>query len=267
MVETYVTDDVSLIPDAQIIFPRVFFKGITNLKHPNCMYNTCFELIEQHCNYSILPSSYTDFANLIIIKLYNFLKTIESEIRRARYKNLQKSDFLRRTTSRLQSINSFEKNLGDLLQFWSINKNFFWSLVAMDHTLAKKKITEIVLEKMRLFEGICNNHRVIFNKTDTGLSENLYMLIKEAKKNKSLKHSANDEDLLILSDCFIYKNTSCPGFLYLVTNDKELFGITKEIVEKPKIIFNDFKSTEKVIGFEPLKPEKLIASIQNQSKK
>jgi hypothetical protein len=215
----------------------------------------------------VLPSNQTDFSNLIIKKFYKFLEQIETEIRKAKEKKISKSEFYARTRNILQSINTFGKSFGDLMLFWDINKELFWSFVSLDYSLARKKMTMLTLEKMVEFERICKGHLVEFSEDEHKLSDALYVLIKESKKKGSIQHSANDEDLLILADCFIYKNKRfLQGFMYLITNDGELYGTANEVISHPNLVFEDFSPNDRFVGFEPLRPKKFINDFKAKPK-
>lgn len=256
-------DDVCFVPDSQIVFPAVFLTKVTKLRYPCCMYKDCFDVLKRQYNYIVLPSNQTDFSNLILRKLQRFLETIESEIRSAREKRLTESEFYIRTRSRLQSINTFGKHFGDLMLFWNINRELFWSFVLLDWALTRKKMTELALEKMAEFSRICEGHSIGFSEEEQKLTEGLYVLIKDSKNKHTIKHHANDEDLLILADCFIYKDKRfLQGVMYLITDDKELHGTTTEIIEHPNLVFPDLKTTDRYVGFEPLKPEKFITDFK-----
>ena len=54
--------------------------------------------------------------------------------------------------------------------------------------------------------------------------------------------------------------------MYLITDDGELHGTTVEIIQQPNILFNDFKPTERFIGFEPILLRKFIADFKPQSR-
>jgi hypothetical protein len=247
------------------MFPSVFLVDVENLEGSCSLYKECFELVRQKYTYVILPASQSDFSNLILEKLQKFLNIIDSEIRNARVKSLTKSEFFVRTRSRLRSVDKFARHLGDLMLLWETKKEFFWSLVPMDYTLARMKMTQLVTEKMGEFFRICEGHLIGFSAEEKGLSEALYLLIKDHRKKGTIRHSANDEDLLILADCFIYKNKRfLQGLMYLITDDGELHGTTGEIVQQPNILFNDFKPTERFIGFEPILPRKFIVDFKPQ---
>ena len=232
------------------------------------MYKDCFELLKRQYEYVILPSNQTDFSNLILEKLHKFLKNIESEIGKARDKKITKDQFYAITRSRLKNINTFGTHFGDLMLLWSANKELFWSFVSLDFSLARKKMTQIVLAKMAEFFRICEGHTVEFSGDEQKLSDGLYFLIKQSRNKGDIQHSANDEDLLILADCFIYKNKRfLQGFMYLITNDKELHGTTSEIILHPNLVFEDFSPTDRFIGFEPMRPKKFINDFGTKPKK
>jgi len=115
----------------------------------------------------------------------------------------------------------------------------------------------MTLEKMAEFSKICRGHEEQFSEEEASLSQGLYLVIKEARDKKLVTSFANDADLLILADCFVYKNMRFfEGFMYLVTGDDGLHRIAEEIVKKPKTIFpDDFTDTDRYVGFEPLKPD------------
>jgi hypothetical protein len=64
--------------------------------------------------------------------------------------------------------------------------------------------------------------------------------------------------LSLLIVLFAKINQFLQGDIYLVTDNKELYGTTVKIIEYPKLIFPDLEPTEKCVGFEALKPEKFI---------
>ncbi|NWG10279.1 hypothetical protein HXY33_00775 [Candidatus Bathyarchaeota archaeon] len=134
--------------------------------------------------------------------------------------------------------------------FWEINKELFWSFISLDATLTRTRMTQLTLDQMGEFSKICENHTIDFSEDEQKLSEGLYVLIKESRDKGAIKHSANDEDLLILADCFIFKNKRfLQGFMYLITDDGELHGTATEVIEHPILVFPDFKSTDRFIGF------------------
>ena len=266
MAQDFTDDEVCFVPDSQIIFPSVFLSNVSALRPPNCTYKICFELLTQNCNYVILPSNYTDFSRLIIKKMPKFLKLLEEEISKARANKTPENEFYTKTRRVLVSHNIWERGYGDLILYWESNKQVFWEFVSIDLSLVRRKLLDLTLDKMRVFAKICEGHQVEFSEEEEKLSEGLYILIKDAKRKRTIQHSANDEDLMILAECFIYKNMRfLEGFVYLVTDDKELFGTTAEVVTQPYLIFPDFKQTEKFMGFEPLKPEKFVAEYNRQS--
>jgi len=240
---------------------------IEKLPHPSCIYKDCFDLLKKQYNYLILPSGKTDFSNLILEKLQKFLSVIDSEIGNARIKQETKDAFIAKTRSRLRAINTFGRHFGDLMLFWEINKEHFWSFVAKDHSLVRKEMIKLAIGKMGVFFKICEGHLIEFSDDEENLSNGLYMLIKDARKKGALKHSAHDPDLLILADCFIYKSKRfLQGIMYLITDDKELHGTTAELIEHPDLIFPEFKPTERYVGFEPLKPKKFVSNFKTKPK-
>lgn len=225
-------------------------------------------MLKRQYEYVILPANQTDFSNLILEKLRKFLTNIESEIRKARDKKITKDQFYAITRSRLKSINTFGRPFGDLMLLWSVNKELFWSFVSLDSSLARKKMTQIVLAKLAEFYRICKGHTVEFSEDEQKLSDGLYFLIKKSRNKGAIQHSANDEDLLILADCFIYKNKRfLQGFMYLLTDDEELHGTTSEIILHPNLIFEDFNPTDRFIGFGPIRPKKFIKDFETKTKK
>jgi len=230
------------------------------------LYRTCLQIVTKSCNYVILPSSILDFNNLIM-KLRDFLYTIESEIRRTREKNLDENEFYRRTTSRLRSINAFEKHLGDLLTFWEAHKGLFWSFVSMDMALVRKRMMSIVHEKAGIFSGICDNHNIEFTPDETSQSDLIFIKIRDAQRKQLIVHSANDSDLMILADCIIYVNKRLTqGILYLITDDNELFGASQSVVLKPSLIIDGANPEERLVGFEPVRPKKFIDDFKKIAK-
>jgi hypothetical protein len=227
----------------------------------------CFDLLKKQYNYLILPSGKTDFSNLILEKLQKFLAAIDSEIGKAKTKQVTKDEFIAKTRSRLRAINTFGRRFGDLMLFWETKKEYFWSLVAKDRSLVRKEMIQLTTNKMGVFFKICAEHEVEFSSDEENLSNELFVLIKDSRTKGALRHSAQDPDLLILADCFIYKSKRfLQGVMYLITDDKELHGTTTEIIEHPNLIFPDFKPTEKYVGFEPLKPEKFNSNFKTKPK-
>jgi len=240
------------------MFPSVFLAKVGKLSNSCSMYKDCFDLLTRKYGYVILPANQTDFSNLIF-KLQKFLEIIDSEIGNARIKRITKDEFFSKTGGRLRSVNTFAQHLGDLLSLWNNGKEFFWSLVSLDYSLARKKMAKLVIEKTGEFSRICEGHSVEFSNDEENLSDGLYILIKDCRTKGAIKHSANDADLLILADCFIFKNKRfLQGFMYLITDDGELHGTTAEIIEHPDLVFPDLKSTDRFVGFEPLRPKRFL---------
>lgn len=261
------TIENSYVPDSQIVFPSVFFSESEKIGYPSCMYRDCFNLLKRGYNYVLMPSNQTDFSNLILRKFNKFLENIEIEIQKAREQKTQEATFYAKTQGRLRSIDAFERHLGDLMQFWEAYKEFFWSLVGLDYVLARKKLTQLANSKIAEFTKICEGHLVEFSEEEQKLSEKMYNLIKESKDNRSIQHTANNEDLLILADCFIYKTKRILNeYMYLITDDNQLYGTTTEIIAQPRLIFPDFEPSERFIGFEPLRPRKFITNCRAKSK-
>jgi len=255
------------VPDSQVIFTHVFLADIEGLPHHTCMYKDCFDLLRKQYNYLILPSGVADFSNLIIEKLQKFLAAIDSEIANAKVKQVTKNEFIAKTRSRLNAINTFGRHFGDLMLLWETKKEYFWSLVAKDRSLTRREMIDLTTVKTKVFYRICSEHEVEFSGYEKALSEKLFLLIKDSRKKGAIKHSANDPDLLILADCFIYKGERLDqGVMYLITDDREFYGTTIEIIEHPNLVFPEFKVTEKYIGFEPLKPEIFISNFKTKLK-
>ncbi len=182
-------------------------------------------------------------------------------------KKINKDEFYAKTRSRLRSVHTFARHLGDLMLLWETRKEFFWSLVPMNHTLARKKMTQLADEKVGEFFKICEGHLIDFSVEEQQLSEGLYILIKGCREERTIQHSANDEDLLILAGCFIFKNKQfLQGFMYLITDDAELHGTTSELIQHPNAIFPENTSTERFQGFEPMWPKKFIADYKTKKK-
>jgi hypothetical protein len=255
MINVFDYDHINFVPDSQIIFPSIFLIDVEKIKHPNCVYKECFEILQQYYNYLILPSNDLDFSNVILTKFRLFLRSVESEIRNARNKGTNEFDFYRNTRSLLSSL-----DYGDLLLYWENKKGVFWSFVSMDHSLVQKRMIKLTNEKLALFAKTCEGHKVIFSDGEQKLSEGLYILIKKLQKEQKVKYLANDADLMILADCLIYNGERVQqGIIYLVTGDKNLRGVASEIVENPLLVFSDLKPNSKLVGFIPLDPEKLVA--------
>lgn len=245
----------------------MFLTDIEGLPYPSDTYKDCFDLLRKQYNYLILPSGKTDFSNLIIEKLHKFLAAIDSEIGNAKIKQVKKDEFIAKTRSRLRAIDTFGRHFGDLMLFWEANREYFWSLVAYDMSIVRKKMIQLTTDKMSMFFRICEGHLVEFSGDEERLSNELYALIKEARRKGAIRYSAHDPDLLILADCFIYKNKRfLQGFMYLITDDRELHGTTVEIIAHPNLIFPELKTTDKYVGFEPLKPRKFISDFQTKPK-
>jgi hypothetical protein len=236
---------------------------VTTLAGVSVLYKNCFDIVKESCNYILLPSNLTDFGGLIMKKLREFLGYIESNIRRARDQEWSEDEFYRRTRGHLRSINTFGKNLGDLLIYWENKKNLFWTYVSIDPALVPKKMMSLVIAKLGIFAGICEDHEITFTEEEIGHSDGFFVLIKAAQNAKAIEHSANNADLMILADCIVYSTERLPeGIVYLVTNDNELYGTTSAIVEQPKLIFPDI--TGKFTGLEPLKPRRLVDDFRNR---
>lgn len=253
-------EDKVFVPDAQIIFPTVFLADIEKIRGPSKDYKKCFEIISKSCNYLILPSNVTDFSGLILNKLRDFLRHIEEHIRRARNQNWDERRFYGRTRRFLISVNTFGPNLGDLLFYWESKKQLFWSFVLMDPALVKKKMMELVLDKLQIFEVIRDGHEITFTEAETKISDGLFVNIREVQKKDEIESFANDADLMILADCIVYVDQRLvQGIMYLVTNDKGLHGTTKAIIERPELIFPEMEEGKRMFGLEPLTPHKVIS--------
>jgi hypothetical protein len=253
---------VCFVPDSNIVFPSIFLVDVKKIQHPNCMYKECFEILQQHYNYLILPSNDLDFSTLILGKFREFLGHIESEISKARTKGSSESEFYKNTKSLL-----IAHDYGDLLLYWEYEKGIFWDCVSRDYSLVQKKMIKLTLDKLALFGKICESHKVDFSEEEQKHSEGLYVLIKDLKKNKKVKFLANDSDLMILADCLIYDCERLHrGIIYLVTADKNLHGISSEIVENPLLVFRDLLPKGKFSGFRPLRPEKLVEDFKKHVK-
>jgi len=260
--------EICFVPDSQVIFPPVFLTNIEGLPHPSCIYKDCFDLLKKQYTYLILPSGKTDFSNLILEKLQKFLAIIDSEIGNARTKQATKDEFIAKTRSRLRAVNTFGRHFGDLVLFWETSKEYFWSLVAKDHSLVRKEMIQLATNKMSVFFRICEGHEVEFSIDEENLSNGLYVLIKGARTKGTLRHFAHDPDLLILADCFIYKNKRfLEGLMYLITDDGELYGTASEIIQHPNMVFEDFNTTDRFIGFEPIRPRKFVDDFKTSPKK
>ncbi len=215
----------------------------------------------------MLPSNESDFGNLIIKKFNKFLECIEKEIQYAKRNGKTENEFYQETRRLLKSINTFDKHLGDLLMFWEIHKGMFWSWVSTcDYAQTRGKIIRLINQKIGEFAKICKDHVVEFSDDEQKFSSELYKLIKKSRNENTIKHKANDGDLLILADCFIYKSKRyLDGFMYLITDDNELYGMTEEIIKQPQLLFAELKPTEKFVGFEPLRPAKFINDFKSKS--
>jgi hypothetical protein len=257
--ESHLPQENAYIPDSHIIFPSVFLADVEKLNFPNCLYRDCFNILKRDCNYVLLPSNYSDFSNLILDKFYQFLKSIEVEICYARDRKTTETEFYFKTRSRLRNINTFKRRLGDLMLYWETHREFFWSLVSIDFVLARKKLTQLTNSVIAELEKISSGHLVEFSESENKLSEGLYKLIRNSRIKSAIQHQVHDEDILILADCFIYKTSQYPyGFMYIVTDDNELYGATEEIVKQPCLVLEGFKPTEHFVGFEPLRPKKFM---------
>lgn len=258
-------DEKWFVPDAQIVFPSVFLSDVENLVGISVLYKKCFDIIKESSNYILLPSNITDFTGIILNKLRNFLSYIESHIRKARNEKWTEAQFYRRTKGYLRSINTFGSNLGDLLTYWENNKELFWSYVLRDYALVKKKMMSLVIDKLGLFASICEDHEIKFTATETDYSDKLFVSIRNAQNTSAITSTANDADLMILSDCIVYVGERlAQGIVYLVTNDKGLHDITLEIIEKPKLILPDVGDT-RLVGLEPLYPKRLVDDYNSKS--
>lgn len=252
------------VPDAHIMFPSVFLSDIEGLTGNSSTYRTCFEIIRDSCTYIILPSGITDFFNLIQNKLRMFLSNIESQIRRARDKGWTENQFYRETRRYLRSLTTFEDYIGDLLLYWENKKETFWSFVERDHSFFRRKILDLVLEKVVLFQDIYEDHEIDFTELEQKYSDQLFIKIKEVQATDAIDSFANDADLMILADCIVYVTERLvQGLVYLVTNDGGLQGTTTAIIEEPKLIFPDLED-ERMVGLEALSPHRLVADYNNQ---
>lgn len=262
------TAESLFIPDANIVYPSIFLFGVEKLEYHACKCKECFEVLKKHHTYVILPANKTDFSNLILGKFGRFLGAIENEISCARKNCANEKDFYIATTKRLRSyeLDNSDRDFGNLMKFWVAHKELFWSFVSKDETLTKTRMTMMTLEKIGDYAKICEGHEEKFSEEELNLGDELYSIIKKARDNKKLGNFANNADLLILSHCFIYRNMrSEGGVIYLLTDDKGLYGTTKEIITKPKIIFSDFDESERYTGFEPINPETFIINFKNSS--
>lgn len=212
----------------------------------------------------VLPSNITDFNNLIMNKLREFLGHIEVHVRRARSESWSEDEFYRRVWSFLRAVNTFGKNVGDLLTYWDRKKSVFWSYVSMDPALVKKKIMSLVVDKLGIYERVCEEHKVEFTPEETDHSDAFFLKIRDARNSQAIKNTANDADLMILADCIVYSIERLQqGIVYLVTNDNELHDTTLAIVHQPDLIFPDIISG-RLSGLEPLKPIRLVEDFRNR---
>lgn len=247
-----------------MVFPIVFLSDVGSLTGVSALYKNCFDIIKDSCNYVFLPSNITDFSGLVMDKLRKFLGYLEAHIRKARAENWSEDEFYRRVWGYLRAVDSFGKNLGDLLTYWDSKKSLFWSYVSIDPALVKKRIMSLVNDKLGIYQGLCEEHEVKFASEETTLSEGFFVLIRDARNSKAISHFANDADLWILADCIVYSSKRLQqGIIYLVTNDNGLYDTTLAVVDQPKLIFPEMTSG-KLTGLEPLRPKRLIDDFRNR---
>jgi len=196
-------------------------------------------------------------------KLREFLNSIETYIRKARTERWSENEFYRRVWNYLRTVNTFGKNLGDLLTYWDRKQGLFWSYVSIDPALVKKKMVSLVTDKLGIYESICEDHKIEFTLEETNHSDAYFILIRNARESKAISHSANDADLMILADCIVYCTERLPqGMLYLVTNDNALHDTTLAIVNQPQMVIPDVSG--RLTGLEPLKPIRIINDFSNR---
>ncbi|NLE04776.1 MAG: hypothetical protein GX638_08250 [Crenarchaeota archaeon] len=134
--------------------------------------------------------------------------------------------------------------------------------------ITKTRIMMMTLEKMAAYSKLCEGHEESFSNAEQNLGDELYSIIKKARNERKISSFANDADLLILAQCFIYRKMRYEGgFMYLVTADNGLHDTANEVVSKPKTIFSDLKDTDRYPGFEPIKPERFLAVFKNATTK
>lgn len=207
----------------------------------------------------------TDFNGLIIKKLREFLSHIESHIRRAKADRWTEAEFYRRTADYLRAVNTFGKNLGDLMTYWDKKKSIFWSYVSIDAALVKKRMESLVVDKLGIYESICDEHKIEFTPDETAISDSYFITIRNARNAGTITPFANDADLMILADCLVYAEERLQqGILYLVTNDNGLHDTTLVIIRNPQIIDPTVATGSRVSGLEPLRPLRLITDYRNR---
>ena len=208
------TTDILFVPDSNIIYPSIFLANIEKIGPRACRCRDCFDLLKKSHNYVILPANKTDFSNLIIKKFGKFLGAIELEITQARKNNSTERAFYAATLRRLQSygLDKDDKDFGNLTLFWFSHKELFWSFVSKDEMLTKTRMTMMTLEKIGEYAKVCEGHEETFSENEQNLGEKLYSIIKKARNDNKFGVFANDADLLILAQCFIYRNMRYDGF-------------------------------------------------------
>lgn len=193
-----------------------------------------------------------------------FLGYVETHVRKARTEGWTEQQFYTRMRQYFRSVTAFGPNLGDLLIYWDNKKELFWSFVLMDHALVRKKMLSLVLDKLGIFQGICENHTIEFTLLEEKYSDQLFVTIRKVQNTDAIESFANDADLMILADCIVYVGERLvQGMLYLVTNDKGLHGTTSAIIEQPKLIYPDLEDG-RMVGLEPLYPQQLVKDYNRQ---
>jgi len=246
------------VPDSQLIFPHIFLKDLNRLPDPNKLFYKCFDLMDKHCEIKILPANESDIGSLILNKFYPFMKNIRAEIERAQRNKLSRESFFKRANGILRS-----KDYGDLIYYWAAKKEVFWDLVSKDLPRINKKITELSMEIMARFYEIKENRCINYTDEEKERSESLYEALNNLQQSGRITTSADSNDLMILADCLVYKETRLPyGVIYLVTGDGELQKISSEIIQKPYLIYPELSLTYILTGFRMLRPDELIRGIE-----
>ena len=130
------------VPDSQLIFPCIFLREVERLPRHTRLFNRCFELMRQHCEFKILPSIKSDLSSKILTGFREFLRDIRSEISRARNSGISERDFYRKVKGILKSKSD---SYGDLIYYWDAEKEQFWKYVSMDPNIVNKEMIDLTM--------------------------------------------------------------------------------------------------------------------------